>query len=171
MYLGILRHLREAIRKKRPEKWTNGDWILYHNNARPHTAHLVPWNTERELPGLSSTLLWNELNVLNRVLISELNQFTRKFHAESIDRCGKEYEENIRASQEDSRGGGQTENRAVRKEGAERAVGLKEVCAPRGHRSVGRSQTGDNEIYGKEKTAARYLQRVWMILQGVARRD
>ncbi|UYV63842.1 hypothetical protein LAZ67_2005793 [Cordylochernes scorpioides] len=41
MYLGILCRLREAIRKKRPEKWTNGDWILHHDNARPHTAHLV----------------------------------------------------------------------------------------------------------------------------------
>ncbi|UYV60948.1 hypothetical protein LAZ67_1002906 [Cordylochernes scorpioides] len=39
--LGILRRLREAIRKKRPEKWTNGDWILHHDNARPHIAHLV----------------------------------------------------------------------------------------------------------------------------------
>ncbi|UYV75016.1 hypothetical protein LAZ67_12002102 [Cordylochernes scorpioides] len=28
-------------KKKRPEKWTNGDWILHHDNARPHTAHLV----------------------------------------------------------------------------------------------------------------------------------
>ncbi|UYV69455.1 hypothetical protein LAZ67_6003654 [Cordylochernes scorpioides] len=27
--------------KKRPEKWTNGDWILHHDNARPHTVHLV----------------------------------------------------------------------------------------------------------------------------------
>ncbi|UYV70310.1 hypothetical protein LAZ67_7002485 [Cordylochernes scorpioides] len=37
----FFRCLREAIRKKRPEKWTNGDWILHHDNARPHTAHLV----------------------------------------------------------------------------------------------------------------------------------
>ncbi|UYV73800.1 hypothetical protein LAZ67_11000943 [Cordylochernes scorpioides] len=41
MYLGILRRLREAIRKKRPEKWTNGGWILHHDNARLHTAHLM----------------------------------------------------------------------------------------------------------------------------------
>ncbi|UYV76833.1 hypothetical protein LAZ67_14002137, partial [Cordylochernes scorpioides] len=40
MYLSILRRLREAIRKKRPEKWTNGDWILHHDNARPHTARV-----------------------------------------------------------------------------------------------------------------------------------
>ncbi|UYV82559.1 hypothetical protein LAZ67_21002757 [Cordylochernes scorpioides] len=41
MYLSILRRLREAIRKKGQKKWTNGDWILHHDNARPHTAHLV----------------------------------------------------------------------------------------------------------------------------------
>ncbi|UYV71959.1 hypothetical protein LAZ67_9001355 [Cordylochernes scorpioides] len=41
MYLGILRRLREAIRKKRPEKWTKCGWILHHDNARPHTAHLM----------------------------------------------------------------------------------------------------------------------------------
>ncbi|UYV68619.1 hypothetical protein LAZ67_6000236 [Cordylochernes scorpioides] len=41
MYLSILRRLMEAIRKKRTEKWTNGDWILHHDNAHPHTAHLV----------------------------------------------------------------------------------------------------------------------------------
>ncbi|UYV64527.1 Cht7 [Cordylochernes scorpioides] len=27
--------------KKMPEKWPNGDWILHHDNARPHTAHFV----------------------------------------------------------------------------------------------------------------------------------
>ncbi|UYV66791.1 hypothetical protein LAZ67_4002869 [Cordylochernes scorpioides] len=27
--------------KKKARKWTNGDWILHHDNARPHTAHLV----------------------------------------------------------------------------------------------------------------------------------
>ncbi|UYV82507.1 hypothetical protein LAZ67_21002605 [Cordylochernes scorpioides] len=27
--------------KKCQKKWPNGDWILHHNNARPHTAHLV----------------------------------------------------------------------------------------------------------------------------------
>ncbi|UYV68030.1 hypothetical protein LAZ67_5002865 [Cordylochernes scorpioides] len=32
---------RGSDSKKRPEKWTNGDWILHHNNARPNTAHLV----------------------------------------------------------------------------------------------------------------------------------
>ncbi|UYV61094.1 hypothetical protein LAZ67_1003391 [Cordylochernes scorpioides] len=31
----------KRFEKKRPEKWTNGDSILHHDNARPHTAHLV----------------------------------------------------------------------------------------------------------------------------------
>ncbi|UYV71715.1 hypothetical protein LAZ67_9000114 [Cordylochernes scorpioides] len=42
---GIVHHeyllAGKRFEKKRPEKWTNGDWILHHDNARPHTAHLV----------------------------------------------------------------------------------------------------------------------------------
>ncbi|UYV78723.1 hypothetical protein LAZ67_16002554 [Cordylochernes scorpioides] len=78
------------------------------------------------------------------------------------------------ASARFQRRGRQTDNPAcaVVKEGAEIVVGLKGVCASRGHRSVGeRSQSGDIEICGKEKTAASYLRGVWMILQGGARRD
>ncbi|UYV81186.1 hypothetical protein LAZ67_20000260 [Cordylochernes scorpioides] len=41
VYLGIMRHLREAVRLKRPERWQNNDWILHVDNARPHTAHVV----------------------------------------------------------------------------------------------------------------------------------
>jgi len=38
VYLNILRRLRESIRKKRPEKWASGDWVLHHDNAPPHRA-------------------------------------------------------------------------------------------------------------------------------------
>ncbi|PNF25394.1 hypothetical protein B7P43_G09783 [Cryptotermes secundus] len=27
--------------KKRPEKWCPNDWVLHHDNARPHTAYIV----------------------------------------------------------------------------------------------------------------------------------
>ena len=40
-YLEVLRHLRESVCRKRPEKLQNGDWILHHNNAPAHTSHLV----------------------------------------------------------------------------------------------------------------------------------
>ena len=33
--------LRESVRRKRQEKWRNGDWILHHDNAPAHTSHLV----------------------------------------------------------------------------------------------------------------------------------
>ncbi|UYV73991.1 hypothetical protein LAZ67_11001742 [Cordylochernes scorpioides] len=42
---GIVHHeylpAGQTVIKEMPEKWTNGDWILHHDNARPHTAHLV----------------------------------------------------------------------------------------------------------------------------------
>ena len=40
-YLEVLRHLRESVRRKQPEKWRDGDWILHHDNAPAHTSHLV----------------------------------------------------------------------------------------------------------------------------------
>jgi len=38
-YLEVLRHLCELVRRKRPEKWRDGDWILHHDNAPAHTSH------------------------------------------------------------------------------------------------------------------------------------
>lgn len=32
-YVEILRRLRDAIRRKRPEKWIEKDWVLLHDNA------------------------------------------------------------------------------------------------------------------------------------------
>jgi len=40
-YVEVLRSLRESVRRKRLEKWRDGDWILHHNNAPAHTSHLV----------------------------------------------------------------------------------------------------------------------------------
>jgi len=39
-YLEVLRHLHESVRRKRPEKWRDGDWILHHN-VPAHTSNLV----------------------------------------------------------------------------------------------------------------------------------
>lgn len=40
-YLSVMRRLREAIRKKRPELWKDNSWILHHDNAPSHTAHVI----------------------------------------------------------------------------------------------------------------------------------
>ena len=40
-YLEVMRRLREAIRKKRPELWKNNSWILHHDNAPAHSSLLV----------------------------------------------------------------------------------------------------------------------------------
>ena len=37
-YLEVLRRLRENVRRKRPELWASGDWLLHHDNTPPHTA-------------------------------------------------------------------------------------------------------------------------------------
>lgn len=40
-YLEVMRRLREAIRKKRPDLWKNNSWLLHHDNAPAHSSLLV----------------------------------------------------------------------------------------------------------------------------------
>jgi len=37
-YCTVLRRLREAIRRKRPEMWRTGNWLLHDDNAPSHRA-------------------------------------------------------------------------------------------------------------------------------------
>jgi transposase len=41
MYTDILRRLRDAVRRKRPEKWRTNSWFLIHDNAPTHRSVLV----------------------------------------------------------------------------------------------------------------------------------
>ncbi|GBM21483.1 hypothetical protein AVEN_249913-1 [Araneus ventricosus] len=41
LYLEILKRLRDAIRRKRPEKWATNDCFLLHDNDPPHYALIV----------------------------------------------------------------------------------------------------------------------------------
>ena len=40
-YLEVMRHLRDAVRRKRPEMWAAQNWQLHHDNAPAHSAHLI----------------------------------------------------------------------------------------------------------------------------------
>ena len=40
-YHEVMRRLRKAIRKKRPELWKNNSWLLHHDNAPAHSSLLV----------------------------------------------------------------------------------------------------------------------------------
>jgi hypothetical protein len=37
-YPEVLKRLREQVRRKRPERWRNQDWLLHRDNAQAHTA-------------------------------------------------------------------------------------------------------------------------------------
>ena len=40
-YVGVLKRLRDAVRRKRPCFWSSGDWLLHHDNAPAHSSNLV----------------------------------------------------------------------------------------------------------------------------------
>jgi hypothetical protein len=41
MYIDILRRLRDAVRKKGPQKLRTNSWFLLHDNAPEHRSDLV----------------------------------------------------------------------------------------------------------------------------------
>ena len=40
-YLKVMKCLREAVQRKRPEAWTNKTWMLHHDNAPAHALLLI----------------------------------------------------------------------------------------------------------------------------------
>jgi hypothetical protein len=40
-YCEVLKQLKEGIRRKRPDKWKNNNWLLHHDNAPVHSALVV----------------------------------------------------------------------------------------------------------------------------------
>jgi hypothetical protein len=41
LYLKAMKRLREAVRRKMPEAWTNKTWMLHHYNAPAHASLLI----------------------------------------------------------------------------------------------------------------------------------
>ena len=37
-FFKVFKRLRDSVRKKRPQMWSSGDWVLHHDNAPAHTA-------------------------------------------------------------------------------------------------------------------------------------
>jgi hypothetical protein len=40
-YLEVIRHLRDAVRCKRPDLWASCNWQLHQDNAPAHSSHLI----------------------------------------------------------------------------------------------------------------------------------
>jgi hypothetical protein len=40
-YVNVMKRLRAAVRRKRPEAWTNNTWMLHHDSAPAHTSLLI----------------------------------------------------------------------------------------------------------------------------------
>ena len=41
MYIDILRRLRDAVKRKRPEKWSTNNWFLLHDNVPTHPLVVI----------------------------------------------------------------------------------------------------------------------------------
>jgi hypothetical protein len=52
-YLEVFRHLRDAVRRKRPDLWASCNWQLHPDNAPAHSSHLIQsFLTEHGIPAV-----------------------------------------------------------------------------------------------------------------------
>jgi len=56
MYINILRRLRDAVRRKDPQKLRTNSWFLIHENAPVHRSDLVMDLLSRDITVASSIL-------------------------------------------------------------------------------------------------------------------
>jgi len=55
-YVQVLQRLRDAVRRKWPDKW-QGEWFLHHVNAPNHTSLVVQqYLTEKRIPVITKPL-------------------------------------------------------------------------------------------------------------------
>ena len=91
VYIVILRNLREAIRQKRPEKRAGKNWILPHDNARPHTAiSVLQYIAKNSTVLLPQPPYSPELAPNDFFLYQKLNLSLKGRHFESIETVQKE---------------------------------------------------------------------------------
>jgi len=77
-YLNVLKCLRAATRRKRPEAWTNNIWVLHHDNAPAHAPPLSVnfWGSMRRL--LSPATLLSRFGPCGLFLVPEFEILTKR---------------------------------------------------------------------------------------------
>jgi len=94
-YVAVLKRLREAVRRKRPQLWMNQSWVLHHDNAPAHLLFLVrnflaknemtvvpqsPYSPDLApgdfflFPKLKSTLKGRRFNTINEIQKNSTNE-------------------------------------------------------------------------------------------------
>ena len=74
-YRDVLRRLRDAVLRKRPELWSIGNWHLHHDNAPAHSSHLIhTFLVENQTPVVRQVPYFPVLAIL-RLLVFRCWQF------------------------------------------------------------------------------------------------
>ena len=90
-YLSVMRRLREAIRLKRPDLWSMGNWFLHHDNAPAHTALIVREHFAKNSTNIVPQPPYSpDLAPCDFWLFSKLKRPLRGHRFESIDEIKRE---------------------------------------------------------------------------------
>jgi len=113
LYLEVLAHLTDAVRRKRPKVWENQTWMLHHNNAPAHALLLIrsylaknqtfvvphpPYSLDLApadfslFPKLKTTLRGRRFRTIDEIqenVMRELSAITESAFQEAFQQCKK----------------------------------------------------------------------------------
>jgi hypothetical protein len=72
-YCDVLRHLRENVRRKRPELWRDHNWLLNHGNAPAH----MPLKTTEFVSNNDMVIIHKPPYLLDFRFVSQIENVTQ----------------------------------------------------------------------------------------------
>ena len=89
-YIAVLKHLGEAVRRKRPQLWTNQSRVLHHNNAPAHSSFLVRnFLAKNEMTVVPQPPYSPDLSPLDFFLFPKLKSTLKGCHFDTNDKIQK----------------------------------------------------------------------------------
>jgi len=97
-YLNVLKRLRVAVRRKRPEVWTNNTWMLHHDNAPAHASLLIrEFLTKHEMTVVPQPPYTPDLAPADFLLFPQLKSSLKGRRFQTIEEIEENLKRHLRA--------------------------------------------------------------------------
>jgi hypothetical protein len=88
-YVAVLKHLREAVRRKRPQLWMNQSWVLHHDNAPAHSFLMHNFLAKNEMTVVPQANYSPDLVPADFFLFPKLKSTLKRLCFDTIDEIQK----------------------------------------------------------------------------------
>ena len=94
-YVAVLKCLREAVRQKRPQLWTNQSWVLHQDSAPAHSFLVRKFRAKNEATVVPQPPYSPDLAPADFFLFPELKSTLKGRHFDTFDEIQKKFDEGV----------------------------------------------------------------------------